>query len=115
MSRKYDFGPMTTYAMVWTFVRRHETLEIRREESPGGRPLLVVTGGESAGTTEFRDLAALVQQQSRLEVMLLDSGWSLASFAPERRTLADRRAHTRDTLDRRRRWWTDPEFRKNGE
>lgn len=113
--RKYDFRPMSTYAMVWTFVRRHQTVEIRREESPGGRPLLVVIGGDAAGTTEFRDLAALVQQQSRLEEMLLDSGWSLASFEPERRSHADRRAHARDTVDRRRRWWTDPEFRKREE
>ena len=104
---------MSPDAMVWTFVRHHQTMEIRREESTDGRQLLVVTGGESAGTTEFRDLAALVRQQSRLEEMLLDSGWSLTSFEPERRSVADRRAHTRETLDRRRRWWTDPEFRKN--
>lgn len=106
---------MSTYAMVWTFVRRHQTVEIRREESPGGRPMLVVTGGEAAGTTEFGDLAALIRQQSRLEEMLLNGGWSLASFEPERRSLADRRAIARDTVDRRRRWWTDPEFRKSEE
>jgi hypothetical protein len=104
--------PMPTYSMVWTFARRNQTVEIRREPAPNGGALLVVTGGDAAGTTAFRDMAALVQQQSRLEVMLLNSGWSLASFEPERRTLADRRTQTRDTHDRRRRWWADPEFRK---
>lgn len=101
--------------MVWTFVRLNQRVEIRREPAPNGGALLVVTGGDAAGTTEFRDMAALVQQQSRLEVMLVDSGWSLASFEPERRSVSDRRAQTRETLDRRRRWWTDPEFRKHGD
>jgi hypothetical protein len=101
--------PHTT--MVWTFARRHERLEVRREHGVDGRPLLVVTGGEAAGSTAFSDMAALVQQQSRLEVMLIDSGWSLASFEPERRSAADRRATRRETADRRQRWWTDPDVR----
>lgn len=99
-------------AMVWTFVRRHERLEVRREEAADGRPVLVVTGGDAAGSTPFSDMAALVRQQSRLEIMLIDSGWSLASFEPERRKVADRRATPRETADRRQRWWTDPEARK---
>ena len=100
--------------MVWTFARRHERLEVRREHGADGRPLLVVTGGDAAGSTAFSDMAALVQQQSRLEVMLIDSGWSLASFEPERRSRVERRTTQRDTLDRRR-WWTDSAFRKSRE
>jgi hypothetical protein len=102
---------MPHLTMVWTFARRHERLEIRREQSADGRPLLVVTGGDAAGSTAFSGMAALVRQQSRLEVMLIDSGWSLASFEPERRSIADRRAHQRETADRRHRWWTDPDAR----
>lgn len=106
---------MSAYSMVWTFVRHQQKVEIRREPAPNGGALLIVTGGDAEGTTEFCDMAALVQQQSRMETMLLDSGWSLASFEPERRTLADRRAQTRDARDRRRRWWTDPGFRNDGD
>ena len=98
--------------MVWTFVRRHERLEVRREHAADGRTLLVVTGGDAAGSTAFLDMAALVRQQGHLEVMLLDSGWSLSSFEPERRSVADRRAAPRDTADRRQRWWTDPVARR---
>jgi predicted glycosyltransferase len=103
------------HSMIWTFVRRHEQLEVRREEAADGRHVLVVTGGDAAGSTVFSDMAALVQQQSRLELMLIGSGWSLASFEPERRSLADRRATKRDTADRRQRWWTDPEARRRDE
>ena len=103
---------MPHQTMVWTFARRHERLEVRREQGADGRPLLVVAGGDAAGSTAFSDMAALVRQQSRLEVMLIDSGWSLASFEPERRSLADRRAKHRETADRRQRWWTDPEARR---
>jgi hypothetical protein len=85
------------------------------EQAADGRHVLVVTGGDAAGSTVFSDMAALVQQQSRLEVMLIGSGWSLASFEPERRRLADRRAAKRDTADRRQRWWTDPEARRRDE
>jgi hypothetical protein len=106
---------MPHLAMVWTFVRRHERLEVRREEAADGRPVLVVTGGDAAGSTVFSDMAALVRQQTRLEVMLIDSGWSLVSFEPERRSVADRRATNRETADRRHLWWTDAEVRRRGE
>ena len=98
--------------MVWTFVRGHRRLEVRREETPDG-PLLVVVGGDAPGSTAFPDMPTLVRQQSRLEATLLDAGWSFVSFEPERRSHAERRAAKRDTLDRRR-WWTDPDFRKRG-
>ena len=99
--------------MVWTFVRRHERLDVRREHAADGRPVLVVTGGDAAGSTVFSDMTALVRQQSRLEVILIDSGWSLSSFEPERRSVADRRTAPRETADRRQRWWNDPEARTN--
>lgn len=106
---------MSTYTMVWTFVRRQERVEIRREPAPDGGSLLIVTGGDAAGSTVFRDMVALVRQQSRLEKMLLDSGWSFVSFEPERRSVADRRAVTRETDDRRRSWWTDADVRNRDE
>ena len=99
--------------MVWTFARDHLRLEVRREETPQGL-LLVVTGAEGPASTEFPDVAALIQHQSRMEATLLDAGWSLVSFEPERRSHAERRAATRDTFDRRR-WWTDPDFRNRAD
>jgi hypothetical protein len=99
--------------MVWTFVRGHDRVEVRREATEGGA-LLVVSGKHpAAGSTVYPSLVALIQQQSQLEATLLDMGWSLVSFEPERRT-RQRRAAQRDTLDRRR-WWTDPAFRKSRE
>lgn len=93
--------------MIWTFARGSERLEVRREVVPG-RARLVVNGAHpSAGSTDFSSVIALIRQQGRLEATLLDSGWSLASFEPERRAGAERRAEPRQTLDRRR-WWTDP-------
>lgn len=96
--------------MVWTFSRRQHRLEIRRETTPDGA-VLVVVGGDAPGAMAFRDMSALIDQQSRLEARLLDAGWSLVAFEPERRSHAERRAAARGSLDRRR-WWTDSEFRR---
>jgi hypothetical protein len=100
--------------MVWTFVRGHDRLEVRREATEGGA-LLVVSGKHPAsGSTAYPSMVALIRQQSEFEASLIDMGWSLASFEPERRTLVERRAAQRDTLDRRR-WWTDSAFRRSRE
>jgi hypothetical protein len=100
--------------MVWTFVRGHDRLEVRREATESGAVLIVSGAHPAAGSTAFPSMMALIQQQSQLEATLLDMGWSLASFEPERRSHGERRAAQRDTLDRRR-WWTDPAFRKSRE
>jgi putative acetyltransferase len=99
--------------MIWTFVRRHQRLEIRREPHRDGIEL-VVTGGDAPGATLFGDLAALVAHQTRIEARLINEGWSLASFEPERRSHVERRRQARATIDRRR-WWTDPVFRASAE
>jgi len=41
-----------------------------------------------------------------METFLLRTGWTFASFSPERRIPLDRRTFPRITSDRRR-WWTD--------
>lgn len=98
--------------MVWTFERGRDWVEIRREETGDGAMLLVVSGGHaSVGSTAYADVMALIRQQSVLEATLLEDGWSLTSFTPERRSGAERRTAKRETMDRRR-WWTDPAFRK---
>ena len=95
--------------MVWTFGHGERRIEVRREVTADG-PMLVVTGGPAPFTSVFADMSALLSHQNRLEATLVHDGWSLLSFEPERRTNEERRAATRDTLDRRR-WWTDPHFR----
>ena len=94
--------------MIWTFARGSERLEVRREVSSDGACLVVSGAHPSAGATAFTSVIRLIQQQGRLEAMLLDSGWSLASFEPERRAQGERRSKPRETPDRRRRWWSDP-------
>jgi hypothetical protein len=100
--------------MVWTFVRGHDRLEVRREATESGALLIVSGAHPASGSTAYPSMMALIHQQSQLEATLLDMGWSLASFEPERRTRVERRAAQRDTLDRRR-WWADPAFRKSQE
>lgn len=105
-------SPRPPSTMVWTFGRAQQRLEVRREETDQGL-LLVVVGGDAPGSTLFSNLAALIKSQSQLEARLIDAGWSLISFEPERRSHDDRRAVPRESFDRRR-WWTDPEFRRRG-
>jgi hypothetical protein len=95
--------------MLWTFGRGLDRIEIQREDTSDG-PMLVVAGGDAPGSTLFPDIAALIRYQTQFEAALLDAGWSLIAFEPERRSHAERRAAKRDTFDRRR-WWTDPAFR----
>jgi hypothetical protein len=101
--------PVSNAPYVWTFGLGDRRVDIRRFQTSEGA-VLDVQGGEAPGTTVFKDMAALVAYQSRLESQLIDGGWSLLAFSPERRSQADRRASQRDTLDRRR-WWSDAGFR----
>jgi hypothetical protein len=93
----------------WTFRRRRELLSIRREALPGrGLRLVVVENGRVREFT-FASLERLVPFQSHMEGTLLDAGWSLAEFAPDRREGRERRERretARTTADRRRRWTT---------
>jgi hypothetical protein len=104
-------GPATPQrTMIWTFARGSERLEVRREVLADGAWLVVTGAHPSAGSTTFKSVVALIQQQGRLEATLLDSGWSLASFEPERRAQGDRRSKARESPDRRR-GWTEPAVR----
>jgi hypothetical protein len=67
---------------------------------------LVITNAEGSRRVPFGDYAALVTFQMNMEEFLVRTGWSLATFTPERRRYQDRRGFPRDHPDRRR-WWTD--------
>jgi len=89
----------------WTFRRREDRLTLRRERTNQGCQLVVTENGRPR-TFTFRDLERLVAFQNDMEEFLVRTGWSLADFAPDRRTGCDRRTMPREGNDRRR-WWTD--------
>jgi hypothetical protein len=89
---------------VWTFCRRTDKLQLRREETPTGVHLVIVENGTSRSFA-FTDLDRLAAFQSDMEAFLIRTGWTFAAFSPDRRTGRDRRQMPR--LTERRRWWTD--------
>ena len=90
---------------VWTFKKGHDSLSLERR-GQGEAVVLVVRQPDSARELPFESLGALERFQDTMETFLLRTGWTLASFSPERRTPLDRRTFPRLTSDRRR-WWTD--------
>jgi hypothetical protein len=89
----------------WTFRRRDDRLTIQREVTDQGIQLLVSKNGQPRAFG-FSSLDRLVAFQCDMEAFLVQTGWSLAEFTPDRRRGADRRGFPRIALDRRR-WWTD--------
>lgn len=97
---------METYTPVWTFTRGTDTLEISRAILDDG-VTLIVAGDGAPRSYFFRDQDRLDVFQRDMETLLLKTGWSFTSFAPERRHRGrDRRGWPRKSDDRRR-WWTD--------
>ena len=90
---------------VWTFKKGRDSLSLERR-GQGEAVVLVVRQPDSARELAFENLQALERFQDTMETFLLRTGWTLASFSPERRTPLDRRTFPRLTSDRRR-WWTD--------
>jgi hypothetical protein len=90
----------------WTFRRRDDLLTIERRRSEDGSFQLLVEENGRPRSFLFNDFERLVLFQSDMESFLVRTGWSLASFAPDRRRGTDRRQFPRTNPDRRR-WWTD--------
>lgn len=90
---------------VWTFRKDHASLSLERRRQ-GDDFILVIRQPDGARELPFDNLEALERFQSDMETFLLRTGWTFASFSPERRTPLDRRTFPRITSDRRR-WWTD--------
>jgi hypothetical protein len=53
----------------------------------------------------FKDWSTLNAFQADMEAFLLNAGWTLLQYSPERRRGRDRRTLPR--REDRRRWWTD--------
>jgi hypothetical protein len=90
---------------VWTFVRGADKLEISREDLDDGTVLAIGGDGEPRSYF-FREADRLETFQKDMETLLLKTGWSFVSYAPDRRAGSDRRGWPRRSNDRRR-WWTD--------
>ena len=90
---------------VWTFRKDHASLILERR-GKDDEMVLVVRQPEGTRELLFESLDALEQFQHAMETFLLRTGWTFASFSPERRIPLDRRTFPRITSDRRR-WWTD--------
>ncbi|HTK30056.1 MAG TPA: hypothetical protein VL309_10910 [Vicinamibacterales bacterium] len=84
----------------WVYVRGGHSLEVRRWERDVGGGLIVVERGQRTAQW-FEDVSAMYDAQSRLESYLLETGWSLREFFPDRRMGRDRRLQTRASERRR--------------
>jgi hypothetical protein len=82
--------------LTWMFVRGDERLELHRDVDPAST-LLEVSGTGGQRTFVSRDRAALVAFHAGFEEALVQSGWRLEGFQPERRSGYDRRAMPRTT------------------
>ena len=94
-------------AAEWTFRRGEECCAVERACGEADSFILALTTNGDTRTYAFSTFERLLAFQSNLEDFLLRTGWSLDSFAPERRRGRDRRRMPRVDNDRRR-WWTDP-------
>ncbi len=85
--------------LTWMFVCGDKRLELGRDVDPASTSL-EVDEADSPRVFVLRDHAALVAFHAGFEQALIQSGWRLEGFQPERRSGHDRRATARIT-DRR--------------
>jgi hypothetical protein len=90
---------------VWTFARGADKLEISRQNLDDGTVLAIAGDGEPRSYF-FREIERIETFQRDMETLLLKTGWSFVSYAPDKRAGRDRRGWPRRSNDRRR-WWTD--------
>jgi hypothetical protein len=93
-----DGQPLPT----WVFGRDSTTISLRRHP---GLSLEVVSSEAHRRVFTFDDIDTLTAFQCNFEAHLVDSGWTLLDFTPERRSGRERRARPRPSTDRRRYPW----------
>jgi hypothetical protein len=94
LSQGDDSGERLT--LRWVFVRGEARIEVCRPVAPTSTQVEVTGGDGELKTFNFADRPALVAFHAGFEQALLQTGWRLAEFAPQRRSGADRRAIPRD-------------------
>lgn len=89
-------GPADTpsVAGTWTYRRDGESLEIRRYDRDDGVDLILSTPRRSE-TRTFTHMEGLLVYHALLERSLLQAGWSLGDYYPDRRTGGERRQTSR--------------------
>lgn len=75
---------------------------LQRHEAQDGTILHIINGTDTRRVS-FQEVSALIVFQTSMEAFLVRTGWSLESFAPERRQDQERRMFARGP-DRRRGW-----------
>jgi hypothetical protein len=100
MSGSSDQDDEGTTTLRWVFVRGPDQIELRRSVAPTSTRVEVCGIGRAARVFTFADRAALVAFHTGFEHALMETGWALEQFSPERRSGSDRRAVPRAT-DRR--------------
>jgi hypothetical protein len=85
--------------MRWTFTRGDAHIDVYRSGAETSTQIEVVAAG-SMRAFRFADRRSVVAFHAGVEHALLETGWHLERFEPERRTGVDRRAQQRG-IDRR--------------
>jgi hypothetical protein len=98
-----SIGTDRTAKVLWTFGRGNERVRIGRGSETCD--LMVMTSPNQPQRYSFKDWSSLNAFQADIEALLLNTGWTLLQYSPERRRGRDRRGRTR--VEDRRRWWTD--------
>jgi hypothetical protein len=78
----------------WVFGREDTRVDIYRSIDATSTQIDIVVAG-AAQTFRFLDRRSMVAFQAGVEHALLQTGWQLLAFEPERRAGADRRARQR--------------------
>jgi hypothetical protein len=85
--------------MRWKFTRDESRIDVYRSSAMSATQIEVAASG-SMRTFRFNDRSAVVAFHAGIEHALLETGWQLEGFEPERRVGADRRTLQRGS-DRR--------------
>jgi hypothetical protein len=80
----------------WTFGRNDTRIDLYRPIAASSTQIDVIVSGDLQ-TFRFADRRSVVAFHAGIEHALLQTGWQLLAFEPERRTGADRRALQRGT------------------
>lgn len=92
----------------WIFAHADKRIRVERPEPTR---LIIVSSEDNERELEFQDVAELVAFQTDFEDHLIENGWSLVEFSPERRSGRERRRVPRFT-DRRRRRFPPPPLKR---
>jgi hypothetical protein len=92
-------GDMEPLMLRWVFARDADRIDVYRSVAETSTQIEVTVGGQMRAF-RFSNRSAVVAFHAGVEHALLQTGWQLTAFEPERRTGGDRRTLQRG-IDRR--------------